>query len=383
MISALKEAFLYELKSIRNSWYKLALMTILPIICFILIISIFSAGVLEEMPIAVVDNDKSELSRMLLTNVEASSTVQIAHTAHSMKEAIDLVKQKKAYAVIVIPTDFEKDTLLQKHPTVTTMVNTQFILMGDILASVIASIIMESSSEVEYVQNLVHTQNTDAAIHDIAPITVQATPFFNTYQNYFYFLVTALLPSIWQMSIVLSMLVSIGVIFKYKNEKIFCRDNKYIASRLIGLMLPYTMAYMLMGSMFLFYIYSMWAFQGSFAILLFGMLLTTVAYQVIALFVFMVLFFNYEFSLSFASVYTTPAFAFLGITFPTHNMNEFAVFWSNMLPISHYMKLQLSQANYGVPLFLEADKLWFLFAFWIFFIPAVILLKIKMTKELK
>jgi ABC-2 type transport system permease protein len=139
------------------------------------------------------------------------------------------------------------------------------------------------------------------------------------------------------------------------------------------MLLPYTAAYMLLGVLYLFYIYGTlgWIFQGSFGVMIFGMFLTTVAYQGIAL-LFFVTGFDYARSLSLGAVYTAPAFAFLGVTFPVYSMNSFALFWRDMLPVAHLVELQISQANYGADIFLEVNKLLTLLAFWIVFIPVFI-----------
>ena len=213
--------FLYELKSIKDSWYKIFLISVLPLLSFGLIIAIFNAGVVRELPIAVVDQDKSALSRMLLRNIEASPTLQIVSIPNSTKEAVNLVKNTQAYALIVIPKNFSKDTLLQKNPSVTAMLNTQYILVGKIITSALTTTIMSSSAQVEYVKNLVERQNPDAAIDAISPIGMQVTPLFNLYQNYFYFLVSALLPAMWQIFIVIATLVAVGTrMFKYNIERV-------------------------------------------------------------------------------------------------------------------------------------------------------------------
>ncbi len=380
MLNALTEAFWYEVNSIKNSWYKLFLVTVLPILSFVLIIAIFRAGVPRDLPLAVVDLDGSKLSRMILTAIEASPTMQIAFTVDSAREAVALAKESKVYAIVIIPAHFSKDIHLRKDPQVTAMINTQYILIGKILTSALTSTMMYKTGQLEYIRNLTELQNPNAALHDVSPIGIQVTPFFNRYQNYFYFLVSALLPAIWQIFIVIATLVSVGVMFKHKREKVFFGDNRYIGTKLIGLMLPYTLAFMLLGVLYLFYLYGMWKFQGSFAIMIFGMLLTVVAYQGIALFLF-TMGFNYARSLSLGAVYTAPAFAFLGVTFPVYNMNEFALFWRDILPIAHYIQLQISQANYAANVFLEIDKLWTLFAFWILFVPVVLLFKKKLKKE--
>jgi ABC-2 type transport system permease protein len=382
MFNAFVEAFSYELKSIKNSWYKLFLISILPLLSFVLIVAIFSSGVVQNIPIAVVDNDKSKLSRSILFNIEASPTTAITFMSNSTNKAISLVNSSQAYAAIVIPKNFEKDTLLQKQPHITAMLNTQYILIGKILTSALSSTIMTSSAQVEYIKNLVEIQNPSATMNSISPIGLQITPFFNMYQNYFYFLVSALLPAIWQIFIVVATLVSVGVIFKEKREKEVFKNTKHISSKLIGLMLPYTMAFMLLGVIYLFYLYSRWEFQGSMSVLIFAMFLTVVAYQLIAL-LFFVTGFDYARSLSLGAVYTAPAFAFLGVTFPIYNMNGFALFWRDLLPVSHYMELQISQANYGADIFLETDKLWILLSFWLVVIPVVLLFKKRLKKELE
>ena len=369
MFKALRAAFISEFVSIKNSYYKLFLITLFPIISFALIVAIFYKGVVHDMPIAVVDNDKSKLSRELLFNIDSSATMKITHNLNSLKEAIELVKCGEVYGVVIIPSNFLKDTLLQKQPKVTAMLNTQYILIGKILTSALSSTVMQSSAQVEYVKTLNTLQNPKATINSILPIGLQITPFFNTYQNYFLFLVSALLPSIWQIFIVVTTIVAFGSMFKAKQEREFFK-GRFIEMKIIGMLLPYTAVYMLLGIMYLFFIYGTlgWSFQGSFALMIFGMFLTTVAYQGIAL-LFFVTGFDYARSLSLGAVYTAPAFAFLGVTFPIYNMNALALFWRDMLPVSYLVELQISQANYGANIFLELDKLIYLFAFWIVFIP--------------
>jgi len=369
MFKALSDAFVSEIIEIKNSWYKFSLITVLPIMSFILIISIFFDGVVRDMPIVVVDNDKSSLSKKLLSNINASPTIKIIQTCASTKDALEFVRSTKAYGVVIVPSHFKKNILLQKQPKVTAMLNTQYILIGKILTSALTTTVMQSSAQIEYVKNLSVKKISKVSIDAISPIGLQITPFFNTYQNYFLFLVSALLPAIWQIFIVIATLVSFGSMFKAKVEKDFFKD-KYIEMRIIGKLLPYTFAYVFLGVGFLFYIYGTlgWEFQGSFSITIFAIFLTTVAYQGVALLLF-VTGFDYTRSLSLGAVYTAPAFAFLGVTFPIFNMNEFALFWRNLLPISHYMEIQISQANYGASPFLEIDKLLIIFAFWVVFIP--------------
>jgi ABC-2 type transport system permease protein len=273
-----------------------------------------------------------------------------------------------------------RDTLLKKQPKVTAMLNTQYILIGKILKAALVESVAYSAAQVEFVEDVSTMQNDTLALHKITPIGLQITPFFNTYKNYFIFLVSALLPSIWQIFIVIATIVSFGTLFKERREQEFFA-NKNISLRIIGKLLPYTLIFTSMGGLFLFYLYGTlgWHFEGSFGLTIFGMFLTVVAYQVVAL-LFFVTGFDYARTLSLGAVYTAPAFAFLGVTFPVNNMNAFALFWRDLLPISHYMELQISQANYGTNVFLEIDNLLILASFSLLFIPIVLVFKMRLSR---
>ncbi len=363
MLDAISFAFFNELKEIKNSWYRFSLITIFPLISFAILIVIFQEGVASKLPIVVVDNDKSQFSKRLLFNINASSTLDIKYRVSDTKEAVKLIKSTKAYALVEIPKHFQKDVLLNLQPKVTAMLNTQYILVGKIIKAALLESVVSSAAQIEYVKNLAKTKNVDESIHKIAPISLQVTPFFNTYKNYFLFLISALIPSVWQIFIVIATIVSFGTLFKAKREKIFFKDG-HIEMKILGKLLPLTLVFTLMQIGFIFYMYGYkgWIFQGSLAVMVFGIFLTVIAYQSVALLLFVVGF-DYTRSLSLGAVYTAPAFAFLGVTFPTSSMNYFALTWKSLLPVTYYMQLQISQANYGGDIFLEVDKLLYLGAF--------------------
>jgi ABC-2 type transport system permease protein len=53
-------------------------------------------------------------------------------------------------------------------------------------------------------------------------------------------------------------------------------------------------------------------------------------------------------AMSLAGAFTAPSFAFMGVTFPSSDMNLLAQGWRSLLPISHYIEAQISQVNYGL-----------------------------------
>jgi len=364
---ALKE----ELRQIKSSWYKLGLITIFPLLCFALIIAIFKEGVAHDLPVAVVDYDKSSLSRKVLFDIDASSTIHITQQCNDVISAKRLLQESKVYGVIIIPKNFTKDVYLKKSPKVTALLNTQYILISKIFKAALLETVSGVAGSVEVGWNLAKDEPLYEAIANVAPIKLYTATFFNTYKNYFYFLVSALLPSIWQIFVVIGTIVSFGSLFKAKKEQEFFREGSLIMKTL-GKIFPYTMAYFLLGAGYIFYLYGVepWPFEGSLSVMLFAIFLTTIAYQAVALFLF-VTGFDYARALSLGAVYTAPAFAFLGITFPIYSMNAFAIFWRDLLPVSYLVNIQISLANYGASALQQLDNLYHIALFLLFFIPVI------------
>ena len=348
VLSASKE----EVRAITSSWYMWGFLSWIPLLGFGLIVAIFLEGVPRELPIGVVDYDASQISRMQLSSIESSATLMIKKQYNSVKSAAHDLKDGSIYAFVIIPEHFEHDLRKGMQPNITVMLNTQFILMSKILHSALTTVLLNSAGAIDFVSTLAEDQRPEMAKSAVAPIQVQVTPFFNTYNNYFLFLVSAMLPALWSIFIVLTMLISLGEMFKQGREGQWLKSSEdSLSAALLGKMLPYVVVQMLWGLAIVYFVYGVmpWPFAGSWLILAAGMFLTIIVYQLIAL-AFYAIEFEYAPALSFGAVFTAPAFAAMGITFPLMNMGGIAVAWHELLPISHYIHIQISQANYGAPL---------------------------------
>ena len=67
--------------------------------------------ILRKIPIAVVDNDLSELSRRIVQTLDASGAVRVAIRANTYPEARAALDRGKAFAVVEIPPGTERDVL--------------------------------------------------------------------------------------------------------------------------------------------------------------------------------------------------------------------------------------------------------------------------------
>ena len=67
--------------------------------------------ILRKLPIAVVDNDLSDLSRRIVETLDASGALSVAVRARTLAEARTEIDRGKAFAAVEIPAGTERDVL--------------------------------------------------------------------------------------------------------------------------------------------------------------------------------------------------------------------------------------------------------------------------------
>jgi ABC-2 type transport system permease protein len=112
-----KNAFHSELQQLFSGFTRHWLLWIFPFLIFTLISSIFTQGVMLDLPIGVVDHDHSSLSRQLIRELDAGSHAKLINDDMSLPEAIEQLKRINIYALLYIPPNFEADVLAGQQPT--------------------------------------------------------------------------------------------------------------------------------------------------------------------------------------------------------------------------------------------------------------------------
>lgn len=87
------------------------LTVILPIVAFAFFAVLLYKGVARDIPIAVVDQDNSTLSRKVTQMIDATPTAWVAYGVQGMEEAERLMLQGKVMGIVLIPDFFEKNIL--------------------------------------------------------------------------------------------------------------------------------------------------------------------------------------------------------------------------------------------------------------------------------
>ncbi|MBD1575829.1 ABC transporter permease [Vibrio sp. S11_S32] len=376
-------AFLYELKTIRHQPWLQAMLLWLPLMMFACMWLVFSSGTAHNLPIGVVDNDHSQISRGLIRYYDASPTLAVTQQYTSVQQGSEALKNVDIYALVVIPKDAYKQTLLGESPTVTAFYNSQFILTGKLINAAMQQAQGTYNAGVEVMASLSKGSTTPTqALAKAVPIRSQITPLFNSNSHYGQFLVSAAIPAIWQIIMVATTILTIAV--EQKKHGLATWLGQCPAHKLLTKLLPYTAIYWLQGMAFLWglYVWLGWPMHGSWGILMAAQLLMVIACQSVGALFYMVTQ-DATRSMSFVAAFTAPAFAFMGITFPASDMPALAQFWRALLPVSHYIELQVKQVNNGVGLMQASDQFLALLSYLLVLLLALLCAKRIARKQLQ
>lgn len=321
------------------SWLPLLLMGIL---CWV-----FSAGLARDLKIGLVDLDQSLLSRELAFSLDASAGLKVAQQFDSIEAGARALRGGDIYALVVLPSHLERDARQGTQPQVTVFNNGQFILIAKLINSALAQVVGTLNGQVGVLSAMAGGKALPGALGQAVPIASQVTALYNINSSYAQFLLSALLPAVWQILVVLY-----GINALARTDRLGLDwTTKGVWFGLWRTLLPHVLigwGWGLGWSLLLFKGFG-YPMQGSWLVLTAGLGLASAACVSMGAFFYGIIR-DPARALSLAGAYTAPGFAFMGVTFPVSAMGDCAQFWRSLLPISHYVELQIGQTNYGQPL---------------------------------
>lgn len=197
-----------ELKAVFKDQGVLIFFLLVPLAYPLLYAFIYTGEVVREVPAAVVDMNKSTLSREFIRKVDATPDVKIQSHCADMEEAKLLLKESKVYGVIYIPESFSSD--------ITKGIQTQVTLYCDMSGMLYYKAILTATTEVSLKMNKAikakRAGNTTDRQDEISatPITYEAVNLFNPQAGYASFLLPAVLILIIQQTLLLGVGLSAG-----------------------------------------------------------------------------------------------------------------------------------------------------------------------------
>jgi len=169
---------------------------------------IYDNEVVREVPAVVVDDSHSSLSREYLRKVDATPDIQIVSYCADMEEAKQMLKNRRAYGIIYIPSDFSDNIAKGKQTQVSIYCDMSGLLYykSMLIANTAVSLDMNKDIKIARSGNTTDRQDEITAY----PIEYEEISIFNPTAGFAAFLIPAVLVLIIQQTLLLGIGLAAG-----------------------------------------------------------------------------------------------------------------------------------------------------------------------------
>ncbi len=340
-----------ELSRIARQPMYIVLLLVLPLVSFAFFALLFNKGVARDIPIAILDEDHTTLSRKVAQMIEDTPTALVAYDLQDMDQGERLMREGKIMAIVRIPDFFEKNILSNSQTNIENYVSGTNITVNGLLSKDIQTAVTTFTAGIQ-IQLLTKQGLTERqAMAQLMPVRFSRHVLFNPYINYSYYLSPSFMPMMLLIFVVLVTVFSIGSELKYATAREWLRTaDDSVWAALLGKTLPIALTMFLMSLAMLLIIFKVVGtpLNGSLTIILLGTLLFILSYQSIAVLI-VSLMANMRLSLSLGGGYSVLAFTFSGLTFPVMAMWPAMRAISKLFPFTYYTDIFVDQMLRGAP----------------------------------
>ena len=392
LIGAFVRSAGYERRFLAKNPWDLSMVIWIPLATVLLIWWIFSQIQITDLPIGVMDKDRGPIANTAVRYLEANPNLTIKKLYHSPAAVEAALLQRDIYAMVIIPEDFSRNISSSKPAPIVLQVNAQYGTHSGIIQTSVQSVIGTLSAGVE-IQRLVKKgmAPSQAAIA-YSPISIQRISLFNAATDYQQFLASTVIPALLH---ILAMVIgattigrelrdkqigrwydfiesghpdltnietnianrkTIAALTATENHDTFIEDDRprkaSVLVLLFGLLGKYfwpMLAYSLWS------VLALWLAAPQQAVAISSIMATYIGLVLLMMLsfwlgaIFTLTSFSLRMGLSSTGFISAPSYAFAGVTFPYIAISDSAQHWSDVLPLTHYLKLHIAQLQMQAP----------------------------------
>lgn len=308
-----------------------------PIMYGILLGYVYSKGKVTDLPIIVVDHDRSALSEKAIQMMQDNEVLSVAALQYDETDLSRLAIEKDAACVVIFPKGFEKEVLTKRYPEVTTIVNTANVLTANYASGALQVVLgtLKVGTQLETLRKQGTPENLLMSQYE--PFKTTFIKKNNRSTNYMYFLWPGVLATVLQQVLLLGLALSFAQEFEKGTFKQLAEETRSALLLMTVKIIPYLL--MSFGVWLLY-----WGFTWWFNIPFYHNLgtLTLIA----GVFVVAVCFIGILVSIIIPNqlkatevlmVIATPSFILSGFTWPLSQMPVWIQYIAGIIPLTHFL----------------------------------------------
>lgn len=346
--AAFRDGWRREVRFLRSSVWDLALVSWIPLLLMGLMAALLAAGVMRDLPIAVVDEDGGGIAREVTRRLDAAPGLRVTDRPADMVAAEQLARAKSIYAIVLIPQETERAVMQGRTARLTVFYNASYSTASGAVLREIGAVVQAQAARL--------ATDQVAAIQPGGvrppPIVARTTLLYNPQSSYELQLVALIHPALLHLVFMVAVASALGRELRDGTIGAWLGDMSRTSAMasVAGKVAVYLALFMVWSALATGYLAGLrgWPILGSPLLLLAGYAAMYLAYLGVALLVTGVTLTMSQ-ALSATGLYAGASFAFAGAIFPLESASRFAQAWSALLPYTAFAKLLVEQWMMGSP----------------------------------
>ncbi len=385
MLKIITKIFIREVLILKQRPAAWILLLVIPLGIFFYLGSIYEEGAIENVSVAIKDNDHSALSRKIIQYIEAAPKLNVVKFLNSNDNVDSFFRDNPDIkGFYLIPKDFSKNIFLGKQEKIIVYTNSSNIIYGNLLFKEAATFINTISAGINLNSFKLKGIPHEKAVKMIMPIRVVTKPMFNSYYNYLYYLLPGLTTVLLQMIVFFLAARSINSEYNKQTFQDLLKLAKgNILILLLGKLFTYTFLGFLVGTIIFAFVHPLLGVPiGENTISFLSIVLIFVMTNAMLGIMVSTIFKDEAMAMDVSFVYNSPAFVFSGFTFPIMAMPTFNAWYAQLIPYTHFLNAFIKGIEMKTPMsFLYQHIISLLFFFVVGYIVTVTILLIRLNKS--
>ncbi len=340
-MTSFRAALVEELAHLWRDRFDLALLTLVPLVCLVVMGGMMSQGSPRGLGVVIVDEDRSPASRAVVRAVGAVDALTVIDSVSTPAEGFSAIRREAAVAVVVLPRGLGTTRRTATPPTVEIFYQTAFLSTG-----ALTSAVLQATIAAELARQAPGAAGVAGATLLRVPLPgVEVTLLGNPSASLEWYLSLLIGPAILHLLIAVTCAASLGRELINGSLRVWAARVGSPVRAVAGRLVPHVA----IGTAWLC-LWLLWltlgqgfAFAGAIGLVAIGALLLFVATAAIAT-LLILLTGEVATSLSASVIYAGSALAYSGASLPITGGLAVARIWSAILPLTHYVTLEMDQA---------------------------------------
>ena len=222
---------------------------VVPLLYPLLYSWIYNNEIVRDIPVAIVDQSHSSLSRQFIRMCDASPDVRVAYYAQNLEEAKELVGRQLVKGVYLIPSDFDVNVNRMQQATISVYCDMGLMLSYKALYQTAQLVSMEMGTEIQTKLGRHYTKREE--VISARPLDFADVAIYNPQGGYGSFILPGVLILILQQTLALGIGLSAGTAResnRYKQLIPISRHYHGMFRIVFGKAMCYFMLYAVMGT---------------------------------------------------------------------------------------------------------------------------------------